>query len=262
MKTDAEVVVITGAAGGIGGALARRYRRDGARVALLDIDESGLGAMTEALGSGGMVMTVGCDVTSEDACEDAAAAVIARWGGIDVLINNAGVSHMNAFADMDLDVFRRVIDINLFGTVYCTAAFLPSLRARQGRIAVMSSVAGFAPLSLRSAYAASKHALHGFFDTLRAELVDDGVSVTVVCPSFVKTNIEAHMLGDHSRIRSRRTTGTEADPDDVADAIHAAVAARERMSFPTPDARMIFDVATSDPVGYDEFMRAMIAGDT
>jgi len=255
-------VVITGAAGGIGGALARRYRREGARLALLDIDPDGLGDIERSLGGGGDVMVVKCDVTSEDACEDAAAEVIARWDGIDVLINNAGVSHMGAFADMDLDVFRRVIDINLFGSVYCTAAFLPSLRARQGRIAVMSSVAGFAPLSLRSAYATSKHALHGFFDTLRAELVDDGVSVTVVCPSFVKTDIEAHMLGDHSQIGSRQTTGTEADPDDVADAIHVAVAARERMSFPTPDAKMIFDVAMSDPAGYDEFMRAMVAGDT
>jgi len=262
MSADSQVVVITGAAGGIGGALARRYRRDGARVALLDVDSRSLGELAEALDGGLDVMAIECDVTSEDACKDAAAAVLARWDGVDVLINNAGVSHMSAFVDIDLDVFRRVIDINLFGSVYSTAAFLPTLGARHGRIAVMSSVAGFAPLSLRSAYATSKHALHGFFDTLRAELVDDGVSVTVVCPSFVKTNIEAHMLGEHSLSGPRQTTGSEADPDDVADAIHVAVAARERMSFPTPDAKMIFDVATSDPAGYDEFMRAMVRGDT
>ena len=260
MENNSQVVAITGAAGGIGSALARRYLRSGAKLALLDMDEAGLSELAEALDGGDRVMTLECDVTSEDGCEDAAAEVMARWAGIDVLVNNAGVSHMNSFAEMDLDVFRRVIDINLFGSVYCTAAFLPSLRHNRGRIAVMSSVAGFAPLSLRSAYATSKHALHGFFDTLRAELVDDGVSVTIVCPSFVKTDIEAHMLGDHDMSTTRQTTGTEADPDDVADVIHDAVTARERMSFPTPDAKMIFDVAISDPAAYDEFMRAMVAG--
>ncbi len=260
MADESQVVVITGAAGGIGSALARRYLRSGARVALLDINETDLEALGDHLDAGDRVMTIRCDVTSEDGCEDAAAAVMARWARADVLINNAGVSHMSPFADMDLDVFRRVVDINLFGSVYCTAAFLPSLRHNRGRIAVMSSVAGFAPLSLRSAYSTSKHALHGFFDTLRAELVDDGVSVTIVCPSFVKTDIEAHMLGDHDDSGPRQTTGAEADPDDVADAIHESVEARERMSFPTPDAKMIFDVAVSDPAGYDEFMRAMVAG--
>jgi len=267
MDEIGEVVVITGAAGGIGSALARRYLRGGARVAVLDVDRAGLDSLVidlEAAGfdSADRVLTVACDVTSEDACVTAAHEVIAAWDGVDILINNAGVSHMSPFADMDLAVFRRVVDINLFGSVYCTAAFLDSLSERRGRIAVMSSVAGFAPLALRSAYSTSKHALHGFFDTLRTELVDDGVSVTIVCPAFVRTDIEAHMIGDRSYTGPRQTTGSEADPEEVADAIHAAVADRARMSFPTPDAEMIHDVAVSDPAGYDEFMRAMVAGET
>ncbi len=262
MLVDSQVVVITGAAGGIGSALARRYLAGGASVALLDVDDSGLAALVDELAGGDAVMTVHCDVTSEDECRAAAAEVIGRWGGIDVLINNAGVSHLSTFADIDLAVFRRVVEINFFGSVNCTAACLDSLRARRGTIVVMSSVAGFAPLSLRSAYAASKHALHGFFDTVRAELVDDGVSVTIVCPSFVRTDIEAHMLGDHDPSGPRNTTGDQADPDDVADVIHTGVAARKRMVFPTPDGEMIYEVATTDPVGYDEFMRAMVAGDS
>lgn len=256
-----EVVVITGAAGGIGSALARRYLSEGARVALLDVDDAGLAELARHLAADDRAIAVHCDVTSEDGCEDAIAQVIGSWGGIDVLINNAGVSHMSPFADMDLDVFRRVVEINLFGAVNCTAACLPSLQQRQGRIAAMSSIAGFAPLSMRSAYTTSKHALHGFFDTLRAELVDDGVSVTLVCPAFVKTEIEEHMLGDRSYSGPRRTTGRDSDPDDVADAIHAGIAARERLIFPTPDGEMIYQVATTDPVGYEELMRAMVAGD-
>jgi len=265
MGNDTEVVVITGAAGGIGSALARRYLAGGSKVALFDVDDTGLPALAADLAAVGrsddVVMAVHCDVTSEEGCRSAATQVVDAWGGIDVLINNAGVSHMSPFADMDLGVFRRVVDINLFGAVNCTAACLESLRARQGRIAAMSSIAGFAPLSLRSAYAASKHALHGFFDTLRAELFDDGVSVTIVCPAFVRTDIEAHMLGDRSNSGPRQTTGDQADPNDVADAIHAGVKARERMIFPTPDGEMIHQVALSDPVGYDEFMRAMVSGD-
>jgi len=265
MGTDTEIVVITGAAGGIGSALARRYVAGGSKVALFDVDDNALSALATELAdngpSGDSVMGVRCDVTSEADCRSAAARVIEAWGGVDVLINNAGVSHMSPFADMDLEVFRRVVDINLFGSVNCTAACLDSLQARRGRIAVMSSVAGFAPLSLRCAYAASKHALHGFFDTLRAELFDNGVSVTIVCPAFVRTDIEAHMLGDHSHSGPRQTIGDQAEPADVADAIHAGVAARERMVFPTPDGEMIHQVAVTDPVGYDEFMRAMVSGD-
>ncbi len=262
MIVDSRVVVITGAAGGIGSALARRYLSGGATVALLDVDDSGLTALADELTGGDAVMTVHCDVSTEDECRAAAAAVVDRWGGIDVLVNNAGVSHLSPFTDIDLAVFRRVVEINFFGSVNCTAACLDSLRSRRGRIVVMSSVAGFAPLSLRSAYAASKHALHGFFDTLRAELVDDGVSVTIVCPSFVRTDIEAHMLGDHSLSGPRNTTGEQAEPDEVADIIHTGVAARERMVFPTPDGEMIYGVATSDPVGFEELMRQMVANDS
>ncbi len=262
MSELGDVVVITGAAGGIGSALARRYLAGGARVALLDVDADGLRSLADDLHEEERVLTIDFDVTSEDECQAAARVVADTWGGIDVLINNAGVSHLSPFADTDLAVFRRVVEINFFGSVNCTAAFLPSLVERRGRIVVLSSVAGFAPLSLRSAYSASKHALHGFFDTLRVEVLPDGVSVTVVCPSFVRTDIEDHMLGKRSYTGPRRTTGQEAEPDDVADVIHAAVAARERMAFPTDDAELAYQVATTDPAGFDELMRQMVAGET
>ena len=181
-------MVITGAAGGIGSALAQRFSAAGARVALLDRDQGGLDRLVLRLGAAGAdTIAIPCDVTSLDECSVAVGRVVAAWGGVDVLINNAGITHVSPFVDTDVDVLHRVMDVNFFGAIGMTSVALPSLLERRGQIVVMSSVAGFAPLVLRTGYAASKHALHGCFESLRAELHGTGVGVTLVCPSFVRT---------------------------------------------------------------------------
>jgi NAD(P)-dependent dehydrogenase (short-subunit alcohol dehydrogenase family) len=165
-----QTVVITGAAGGIGSALARRFAREGARVALLDRESDGIETLAvEIEAQGTSALPVRCDVTSLPDCEAALASVIGAFGGVDLLVNNAGITHLKAA--------------------------LASLLERRGRIVVISSVAGIAPLATRTGYAASKYALHGFFESLRAEHVGDGLRVMLVCPSFVDTAIGDRALG-------------------------------------------------------------------
>lgn len=221
------VVLITGAAGGLGAAIARRFAADGSRLALLDIDAERL---TEAAASFPGAVPIVCDLTDPAACERAVADVTERFGGIDVLINNAGMTHRSAFVDTDPAVIRKVMEVNYLGSAYITRAALPSLIERRGAIVVVTSVAGFAPVLGRTGYAGSKHALHGLFDTLRAELRPEGVDVTVISPTFVDTDMQQRALGadgevtDHPQSR----VGDQVDPGEVADKIYRAVERRKR----------------------------------
>jgi NAD(P)-dependent dehydrogenase (short-subunit alcohol dehydrogenase family) len=257
-------VVITGAAGGIGSALARRFAREGAHLALLDLDaDAALSLAAELEASGARALALGCDVTSLASCESAVRSVEGELGGVDVLVANAGITHLGHFRDTDVDVIRRVAEVNFFGAVHCAKAALGALAARQGRIVVLSSVAGFAPLATRSGYAASKHALHGFFDSLRAELRETGVSVTLVCPSFVETAIGDHALGpDGGRPRMPRTqTGRPVAPEALADRIVRAALARRRLLVPFRDAKLAFVVSRLLPAVYERIMTRRILPD-
>lgn len=226
------VVAITGAGSGIGRALALRLAREGARLALLDRDAAALAETAAQVGDDPAArMLLPCDVTDWPACRAAFARIHDAWGGVDVLVNNAGISHVSPFEETEPDVIRRVVAVNLLGAVHCTKAALPGLVARRGAIVAVSSVAGFAPLAWRTGYAASKHALHGFFDSLRAELVPRGVSVSLVCPSFARTRIGENALGgDGGPIRlPRGETGRLLEPEAVADAIRDAALRRRRL---------------------------------
>lgn len=228
------MVAVTGAAGGLGRALCRAFGRRGARVAALDLDAPGLERLErEFAGENITVHAVRCDVTQDASCRAAIAGVAERWGGIDVLVNNAGISHRSLFANTDPDVIRRVMEVNFFGALNCTHAALPALIARRGLVIAISSVAGFAPLVARTGYAASKHALHGLFDTLRAELTPRGVGVLIVCPSFIRTGIAAgHLAGDGGAARhARAVVGSMLDPEEVAERI-AAAAEHDRRFLP------------------------------
>ena len=193
---NSRVVVITGGGGGLGRAFGRRFARAGARVALLDLNrEAAEQAAREIRDVGGAALGLGCDVTDPAACRASLERVIEAWGGVDVLINNAGITHRSAFAETRPEVYRRVMDVNYFGAIHCTQAALGALTARKGLIITISSIAGFAPVLGRTGYAGAKHALHGLFDTLRAELRPRGVEVMIVCPSFVDTAISRSALG-------------------------------------------------------------------
>jgi NAD(P)-dependent dehydrogenase (short-subunit alcohol dehydrogenase family) len=200
----------------------------------LDLDSDALDELAAELAAeGAECVTQVCNVTDRQACDRAVAAVVARFGGVDFLINNAGITQRSAFLDTDVDVYRRVMDINFFGSLYCTKAALPHLIASAGQIIVISSVAGFAPLIGRTGYAASKHALHGMFGSLRAELREHDVGVLIVSPSFIKTNININALGgDGEKTRHPQATlGNVMTAQTAARSIVDA-AERDRRSLP------------------------------
>ncbi len=225
--------MITGAGGGIGLATARHFAAQGARVALLDVNAGALEDAARALAAEGHeALAIRCDVRDEAACRAAVEQTVRAWGGVDVLVNNAGISHRSLLARTDSKVLHRVMDVNFFGAVNCTQAALTSILARRGSIVAISSVAGFSPLVGRAGYAASKHALHGFFDSLRTEIERGGVHVMLVCPSFVDTAIDVHALdGEGASLTKGRKviTGALDTPDSVAAAIVDGVARRRRL---------------------------------
>ena len=201
---ERKVVVVTGAAGGIGRALCFRFGRAGAHIAALDQDAAGSETLAQELAEAGIeAAAYVCDVTDADQCRETMRGVEEQFGGIDLLINNAGITQRSLFAKTEISVYQKVMAVNFFGSLYCTKAALDSLIARKGMIIVTSSVAGFTPLLGRSGYAASKHALHGLFETLRCELASQGVRVMIVCPGFTATNIERNALDGSGRPNPR-----------------------------------------------------------
>jgi NAD(P)-dependent dehydrogenase (short-subunit alcohol dehydrogenase family) len=161
-------------------------------------------ALAEASAScrslGAKVLEVPTDVTIAEQCRWLVDRTVAELGGVDVLINNAGISTGARFDETtDLGLFERVMQVNYLGAVYCTHFALPSLKERAGLLVAISSLAGKLGVPLRSAYVASKHALQGFFDTLRIELAGSGVEVLVVSPGYVETSIRTRALGADGR---------------------------------------------------------------
>ncbi len=252
-----KVVVVTGGASGLGRALADRYARAGARLALLDLDPDALAEATGRIQAGG-VEAIGlvCDVADESSCERAFEQVHARLGDADVLINNAGITHRSAFAATETRVLRKVIEVNLLGSIYCTKLALDGLIRRRGRIAAISSMAGLGPLDGRTAYAASKHALHGLFDSLRSELRSDGVSVTLICPTFVATGIGAAALsGDGGRApQAQVAVGRVATAEETAEIIYRAIKARRRLVIPSRTGRLSRWINVLAPSVYERLM--------
>lgn len=223
LKPAKRTVLITGAAGGIGRAMAERFhQREGANLVLLDFEPAPLADAEESLvQKGASVLAVECDVTDFKAVQSATNQAVEHFGGLDVVIANAGTVHRSSFKETDLDVYRKVMDVNYFGALHTAKAALDPLIASRGTIVVTSSIAGVAPLYGRTGYAASKHALHGLFESARTELAEDGVSVLIVCPTFTRSPFEQRAMGpDGSPAGTKRSmTGKIAEPEDVADAV-------------------------------------------
>ncbi len=251
-----KTVIITGAAGGIGSALARRFARDGANLALLDLKAPE--DLAKELGVTTSVTALGCDVTKAEECESALEAVCNRFGGIDVLINNAGITHRSPFGSTSASVLRAVMEVNFFGSVQMTQAALPSLRAKRGLVVAMSSVAGFAPLMNGAGYVASKHALEGFMATLRVEEAPMGVDVLVVRPGFIDTGMIHKALGASGErsLIPQQPVGRRMSPETASDAIVRAAARRQRNLVLTPIAKVSWWCSHLAPRLYDALMSA------
>jgi len=251
---EGKSAVITGGASGIGRALGYEFAERGARVGLLDMDGDGAAATARALSQKGLTaIGLPCDVTSEQECQTAISAVQSEFGGIDVLVNNAGITLREAFVDTQVAAYRKVMDVNFFGALNCTRVAIPSLIENRGMVIVMSSIAGFAPVLGRSGYCASKYALHGLFDTLRIELSGQGVHVMMVCPTFVKTNLQTRALGGDGRVTShpQSTLGKLETPEQTAREIYAAALKKKRILIPTTMGKAAFWLSRLFPALYD-----------
>ena len=252
-----KVVAVTGGASGIGAALCRRFGKAGSRIAVMDIDKSEIDARVKELTSSGIeAIGLKCDVTVRSECEDAIERVIRHYGCIDVLVNNAGITQRSPFVDTDVSVYRRVMDVNFFGALYCAKAAIKSLIEKKGMIIVTSSHAGYSPLIGRTGYSASKHALHGLFESLRSEVKERGVHVMMVCPGFTKTNLQTRAIGSDGSVTNhpQSTFGKQDTPDHVAEAVMRGALRRKNIIVLTAVGRLSYFMHRLAPALYEKQM--------
>jgi short-subunit dehydrogenase len=209
MKSEAfrgQVVIITGASAGIGKALALQLASQGTKQAIAARRADRLEQVaTECRSRGGEVLAIPTDVSDEAQCKNLIEKTVATFGRLDMLINNAGMAASALLDEFpDLRLFRQTVDINLYGTVYCTYYALPYLKHSKGRIVAVSSLGGKSAIPYNTPYCASKYALHGFFDSLRMELVQHGVSCSVICPWWVITEFHESQLNKDGLPRGQR----------------------------------------------------------
>lgn len=193
---EGQVILLTGASSGIGAELARQFAAAGGRLALVARDAARLEAVAAACrATGGEALVIPGDVSVEASCAEVVAQTVAHYGRLDILVNNAGLGASGPFdAITDLTIFDTLMRVNYLGSVWCTAHALPHLKKTRGRIVAISSLTGLTGVPKRTAYAATKHAMAGFFDSLRIELDGSGVSVTVIYPGFVFSEINQRAL--------------------------------------------------------------------
>ena len=192
---NGKIVVITGASSGIGEAMARLYSKMGAKVVLGARNEEKLSLLTQIIRSeGGEAIYVATDVTKEEDCKRLIDKAVEVFGGIDVLICNAGISMRASFDDVEMSVLHRLMDVNFWGTVYCAKYALPYLQASKGSLVGISSVAGLHGLPGRTGYSASKFAMTGLLETIRVENIKKGLHVMIACPGFTASNVRFSAL--------------------------------------------------------------------
>ena len=195
MDLSNRLVWITGASSGIGEALAYELAGRGARLVLSSRREEELERVRAACEHPEHHDIVPLDLADPESLEAAARAVLERHGHVDFMVHNGGISQRSLAREADMGVVRRLMEVDYFGTVALTKALLPSMRQRgEGRFVVVTSLVGKVGTPLRSGYSAAKHALHGYFESLRAEEHESGVRVTMVCPGFIRTRVTYNAL--------------------------------------------------------------------
>lgn len=228
-----KVIMITGASEGIGRALALALATDGCRLVISGRNLQRLQSLATELAELGCETLVHvADVAKQEECTGLILACISGFGRLDILINNAGMTMWSRFDELeDLSVISQIMQVNYLGPVYLTHAAIPYLKQTQGQIVAVASLAGMTGVPTRSGYAASKHAMIGFFDSLRIELSDDKVAVTLICPDFVVSQIhkraldeQGKPLGDTPMQESKIMTAEE-----CAQMMLPAIAKRQRM---------------------------------
>ncbi|MDX5348003.1 MAG: SDR family oxidoreductase [Hymenobacteraceae bacterium] len=226
-----KVVIITGGTSGIGKACAFAFGAAGAIVVVTGRDQIKLNQTSEELTKAGIThLAFVADVSKEADARQMVEKTLEAFGRIDVLINNAGISMRALFEDLDLNVIRKVMDINFYGTVYSTKFALPSIIKSKGSVVGVSSIAGYKGLPGRTGYSASKFAMQGFLESLRTELLPKGVHVLVACPGFTSSNIRNTALAADGQVQgeSPRDEAKMMTSEEVAQQILKATIMRKR----------------------------------
>ena len=222
-----KVIVITGGSDGIGKALVDAFLTEGAKVATCGRNYDKLYQLQSKY-AGKPLLIHTTDISKQQECKSFIDAVIKNFGQIDILINNAGISMRSLFCDVELDALRKVMDVNFWGSVYCTKYALPAILNSKGSIVSVSSVAGYRGLPGRSGYSASKFALNGWMETLRTELLNTGVNVLWVCPGFTESNIRNAALDSKGIALGETTMDEKAMMSSTECARHIIEAIRKR----------------------------------
>lgn len=226
-----KTVIVTGASSGIGLACAEIFAAQGCKVMLSARQKDKLDNIVSKLKlQGNDVAAFAADVSKEDDCRSLIDETKKQFGGIDVLICNAGISMRAIFEDVDLNVIRKVMDVNFWGTVYCTKFALPHLLRSKGSVVGISSIAGKKGLPGRTGYSASKFAMEGFLETLRTENLKKDLHVLVACPGFTASNIRNTALSKDGSTQgeSPRNEQNMMSAEEVAHHIYSAVNNRKR----------------------------------
>ena len=228
-----QVIVITGASSGIGKALACALAPQSPRLVLVARDHGRLQEVAEFCEKlGASTLVIPTDLTDPQACLEMVHQAVAKFSRIDVLVNNAGMSMWSTVEDVrEVRLFAQLLEVNVLGSVYCTKFALPYLKQTKGRIVAVSSVASFTGIPSHSGYCASKHAMNGFFESLRIELEPCGVTVTIVAPDFVQSEIHERSMGPDGTPLGRILQGhsTFLTAETCADIIVRAMAKRKRL---------------------------------
>lgn len=232
-----KVMLITGASSGIGKALAIESAKLGYNLALLARNEENLNLVAaECTQFGAEVVCHIGDVSLFEDCEKFVSNALQHFGRIDVLMNNAGISMRAIFPETDIAVLKHLMDVNFWGTVYCTKLTLPHLLKQKGSVVAVSSVAGFKGLPARTGYSASKFAVNGFMESLRCENLHTGLHVLIACPGYTSSNIRKNAL-NHLGKSQAETPLDESKlmtPEEVAKRILKGLKAKRRYIIMTP----------------------------
>ena len=263
MKTFRDkVVIVTGASSGIGEGLAREFAARGAKVVLGARSLQKLEAIAaEIRARGGTAACCACDVVEPDDCRRLVDTAVQTFGGLDVLVCNAGLSMRALFDDVDLAVLHRLMDVNFWGTVNCCKYALPYLQASKGSIVGISSVAGLHGLPGRTGYSASKYAMTGFLETLRIENLKKGLHVMIACPGFTASNVRFSALtadgsqqGETPRDEARMMTAAQ-----VARIVARGILRRKRLCLMEAEGRATHFVKKFAPAFLDRMFYLVMA---
>ncbi len=235
-----KVVIVTGASSGIGEAIARKFAKLNCRVVLAARSVERMSKIAGEINlSGGTAIFIRTDVSIEEDCRNLIEKTISSFGRIDILVNNAGISMRAGFPAVELSVLKRLMDVNFWGTVYCTKYALPWLLDAKGSLIGITSVAGFHGLPGRTGYSASKFAVHGFLETIRIENLKKGLHVMIIAPGFTRSEIRKHaLLADGSEQgESPRNEAGMNTPEYVAKWVVKGIILKKRNKLLTWEAR-------------------------